>query len=164
MTLLLAWVSWQSGNRVTHPHDKSGGMVHGDTTERREIGEAAVLRAQRGADAEHLGPQNVGDAQKRRSDWKENRKKNFTVTPGTGEAGEITPTTFIEHCPGREPASVCEEELEATLKDGIRSVAADLERDCRALGQNLLANGEEIPDWLLDDIHLALVGHGVLAE
>ena len=46
----------------------------------------------------------------------------------------------------------------------LKSVAEDLEYHCRALGQELLASEGEVPDWLLDDVYLALVGQGVMTE
>ena len=35
--------------------------------------------------------------------------------------------------------------------------AERLEQELRALGQSLLAAGEELPEWIFDELHAALV-------
>jgi len=50
------------------------------------------------------------------------------------------------------------------FEEDHRAVAMDLQDDIQALGREFLATDGEVPEWLLDDTYLALVGQGVLTE
>ena len=51
---------------------------------------------------------------------------------------------------------------EPSVEQQIVAIAADMEVHARAIGNDHLARGEDIPTWVLDDIWLALVLQGEL--
>ncbi len=53
-------------------------------------------------------------------------------------------------------------DIQARVAVAISLVAADLEAQCRALGQDFLRRGEDVPEWLWEELEAALKIQGDL--